>query len=131
MEFKENMSKIQSNKWCCPSRACERAKAPVIHKHLSCRKDRCLPYESIPWITKGSTITHTMLLCVSMFFLLILLHLFKKLILFKYSWFTVFCSFLLYSKVLQLYMFLYIIFHILFHYDLLQGLEYIVPHAIQ
>ena len=34
------------------------------------------------------------------------------------------CQFLLYSKVIQLHTYIYILFHILFHYRLLQGIEY-------
>jgi len=48
---------------------------------------------------------------------------FKKSILLKYSWFTMLCQFLLYSKVMQLYIYIYILFHILFHYGLPQDIE--------
>ena len=49
-------------------------------------------------------------------------------ILLKYSWFTMLCWFLLYSKVIQLYInkykYIYILFYILFHYGLSQDIEY-------
>ena len=35
------------------------------------------------------------------------------------------CLFLVYSKVIQLYIYIYIVFHILFHYALSQDIEYI------
>ena len=42
------------------------------------------------------------------------------------SWFTMLCSFLLYSKVIQLHTYIhtYILFHNLFHYGLSQDIEY-------
>ena len=45
-------------------------------------------------------------------------------ILLKYIWFTVLYWFLLYSKVTQLYVYVHIHKHILFHYDLSQGIKY-------
>ena len=41
----------------------------------------------------------------------------------KYSWFKMLCSFFLYSKT-QLCVHVWILFHILFHYDLPQDIEY-------
>ena len=41
----------------------------------------------------------------------------------KYNWFAILCQFV-YSTVIQLYIYIYIHFQIIFHYRLLQGIEY-------
>ena len=42
----------------------------------------------------------------------------------KYNWFTMLCKFVVYSKVIQTYIYIFFLFHILFHYDFSQDIEY-------
>ena len=52
------------------------------------------------------------------------IYIFNHVLKLKYSYFTMLCQFQVYSKVIQLYIYIYIIFQILFHYRLLQDIKY-------
>ena len=79
------------------------------------------PHTSHPDVSKLSTVSEipTSFFEVNGYFFLCL-----KCILSKYSWFTMLCLFLLYSEVIQLYICIYTLFHILFHSEFSQSIEY-------
>ena len=100
-----------------------RSKEHNSGKKVFIRDFPCSLYDFFGWNPSQITvISNSFFICICLLFI------FKK---FYYDWFTVFCQFLLYSKVTKSHIYIHSFSHIILHHLPLQVIRYTAPCAIQ